>query len=219
MIVEDTDFSAYEEEGVSTEGGALDPELFSMLKDLRRKVAHKHNLPAWVIFHDISLEQMATMYPISIEELQNVQGVGAGKARRYGKEFCELIKRHCQENEIERPEDLRVRTVAKKSAKKIYIIREIDKQIPLDDIASAQGLDFSELLDEIEAIVYSGTKLNIDYFLEDVMDEDKVDDIYDYFSSSESDSLEAALDEFDGEDVNEDEIRLVRIKFISEQAN
>lgn len=219
MIVEDTDFSAYEEEGASAEGGALDPELFSMLKDLRRKVAHKHNLPAWVIFHDISLEQMATMYPVSIEELQNVQGVGAGKARRYGKDFCDLIKRHCQENEIERPEDLRVRTVAKKSAKKIYIIREIDKQIPLDDIASAQGLDFSELLDEIEAIVYSGTKLNIDYFLEDVMDEDKVDDIYDYFSSSESDSLEAALDEFDGEDVNEDEIRLVRIKFISEQAN
>ena len=190
-----------------------------MLKDLRKQVAKKHNLPAYVIFQDISLEQMATMYPVTINELQNVQGVGVGKAKRYGKEFCELIKCHCEENDIERPEDLRVRTVAKKSAKKVYIIREIDREIPLDDIADAQGLDFDTLLDDIEAIIYSGTKLNIDYFLEDVMDEDKVDEIYDYFLTSTSDSINEALDEFDGEDISEEEIRLVRIKFLSENAN
>ena len=218
MIVEDKDYSAYDEEAAG-EGSALDPQLFAMLKDLRRRVARQHDLPAWVIFHDISLDQMATMFPVTLDELQNIQGVGAGKARRYGKEFCQLIKRYCEENDIERPEDLRVRTVAKRSAKKIYIIREIDKQISLDDIASAQGLDFSELLDEIEAIVYSGTKLNIDYYLEEVMDEDKLDELYDYFSDSDTDSLDAALDEFDGEDVSEDDIRLVRIQFISEQAN
>lgn len=220
MIVEDNDFSSpYEEESHGAAGNALDPTLFAMLKDLRKQVAKKHNLPAYVIFQDISLEQMATMYPVTINELQNVQGVGVGKAKRYGKEFCELIKRHCEENDIERPEDLRVRTVAKKSAKKVYIIREIDREIPLDDIADAQGLDFDTLLDDIEAIIYSGTKLNIDYFLEDVMDEDKVDEIYDYFLTSTSDSINEALDEFDGEDISEEEIRLVRIKFLSENAN
>lgn len=220
MIVEDHDFSAsYEDEAGEGAASALDPVLFSMLKDLRKQVAKKHNLPAYVIFQDISLEQMATMYPVTISELQNVQGVGVGKAKRYGKEFCELIKKHCEENDIERPEDLRVRTVAKRSAKKIYIIREIDREIPLDDIANAQGLDFESLLTEIEAIVYSGTKINIDYFLEDVMDDDKVDEIYDYFMSSTSDNIHDALDEFDGEDITEEEIRLVRIKFLSENAN
>ena len=154
MIVEDNDFSEqYEEEGGDRSGAALDPELYSMLKDLRKKVAKKQGLPGYVIFQDVSLEQMATMYPITIEELQNIQGVGIGKAKRYGREFCELIKRHCEENDIERPEELRVRTVAKKSMLKVKIIQSIDRQIPLDDIASAQGLEFEELLDEIEAIV------------------------------------------------------------------
>ena len=220
MIVEDKDFRTdYEEENADGVASALDPALYSMLRNLRKEMAQRLNIPAYVIFQDASLEQMATMYPVTLEELQNMQGVGAGKAKRYGKEFCELIKRHCDENDIERPEDLRVRTVAKKSAKKVYIIREIDKRIPLDDIADAQGLEFEDLLTEVEAIVYSGTKLNIDYFIDEVMDEDKVDDIYDYFSTSETDSIEAALKEFDGEDVSSDEIRLVRIKFISEMAN
>ena len=161
---------------------------------------------------------MATVYPITLEELQNIQGVGAGKARRYGKEFVELIKKHCEENDIERPEDLRVRTVAKKSVLKVKIIQSIDRQIALDDIADAQGIDFEDLLDEVEAIVYSGTKINIDYFLEEVMDDDHVDDIYDYFKESETDDLETAMEEL-GDDYSEDEIRLVRIKFISDMGN
>lgn len=151
-------------------------------------------------------------------ELQNVQGVGAGKAMRYGKDFLKLIKEYCEENEIERPEELRVRTVAKKSMLKVKIIQSIDRQVALDDIAQAQGLEFGELLDEVDAIVYSGTKLNIDYFLEDVMDEEHVDDIYDYFMESETDSVDEAIEELGG-DYSEDEIRLVRIKFLSEQAN
>ena len=171
-----------------------------------------------MIFQDSSLEQMATVYPVSLQELQQIQGVGSGKAKRYGKEFCDLIKRHCEENDIERPEELRVRTVAKKSMLKVYIIQSIDRQMALDDIADAKGLDFGELLDEVEAIVYSGTKLNIDYFLDEVMDEDHVDDIYDYFRESETDDLETAMEEL-GEDYSEDEIRLVRIKFFSEMAN
>ena len=219
MIVEDNDFSEqYEEEGGDRSGAALDPELYSMLKDLRKKVAKKQGLPGYVIFQDVSLEQMATMYPITIEELQNIQGVGIGKAKRYGREFCELIKRHCEENDIERPEELRVRTVAKKSMLKVKIIQSIDRQIPLDDIASAQGLEFEELLDEIEAIVYSGTKLNIDYFLDDVMDADHIDDIYEYFRESETGAIETALEEL-GDDSTENDIRLVRIKFLSEMGN
>lgn len=219
MIVEDNDFSEqYEEEGGDRSGAALDPELYSMLKDLRKKVAKKQGLPGYVIFQDVSLEQMATMYPITIEELQNIQGVGIGKAKRYGREFCELIKRHCEENDIERPEELRVRTVAKKSMLKVKIIQSIDRQIPLDDIASAQGLEFEKLLDEIEAIVYSGTKLNIDYFLDDVMDADHIDDIYEYFRESETGDIETALEEL-GDDSTENDIRLVRIKFLSEMGN
>lgn len=219
MIVEDNDFSEqYEEEGGDRSGAALDPELYSMLKDLRKKVAKKQGLPGYVIFQDVSLEQMATMYPITIEELQNIQGVGIGKAKRYGREFCELIKRHCEENDIERPEELRVRTVAKKSMLKVKIIQSIDRQIPLDDIASVQGLEFEELLDEIEAIVYSGTKLNIDYFLDDVMDADHIDDIYEYFRESETGDIETALEEL-GDDSTENDIRLVRIKFLSEMGN
>ncbi len=221
MIVEDNEFKDdYEETSGEAEGtSALDPELFSMLKDLRKKVAKKHNLPPYVIFQDVSLEQMATMYPIDLQELQNIQGVGAGKAKRYGKEFCELIKRHCEENDIQRLEELRVRTVPKKSMLKVNIIQSIDRQLALDDLADAKGLDFGELLDEIEAIVYSGTKLNIDYFIDDyVGDDDKVDDIYEYFMESETDDLDVALDEL-GDDYTEEEIRLVRIKFLSEQAN
>ena len=158
------------------------------------------------------------MYPVTMAELQNIQGVGAGKAMRYGKDFLKLIKEYCEENEIERPEELRVRTVAKKSMLKVKIIQSIDRQVALDDIAQAQGLEFGELLDEVDAIVYSGTKLNIDYFLEEVMDEDHVDDIYDYFMESETDSVDDAIEELGG-DYSEDEIRLVRIKFLSEQAN
>ncbi len=219
MIVRDNEFrDDEEEEGNEAVGMALDPELFTMLKQLRRQMAQKLGIPGYVIFLDPSLEQMATMYPITTEELQQIQGVGAGKAKRYGKEFLDLIKQYCEENGIERPEELRVRTVAKKSIIKVKIIQSIDKQLALDDIAETLGLSFDELLDEVEAIVYSGTKLNINYFIEEVIDDDHVDDIYDYFSESETDSLEAAINEL-GDEYSEDEIRLVRIKFLSEMAN
>jgi ATP-dependent DNA helicase RecQ len=221
MIVEDNEFSEDYDSGADHEMGssALDPTLSAMLKDLRKKVSKKMERPPYVIFQDVSIEQMATDYPVTLEELKNIQGVGEGKVKQpYAKEFVDLIKRYCDENEIVRHSDLRVRTVAKKSILKVKIIQAIDRQIALDDIATAQGLEFEELLDEVEAIVYSGTKLNIDYFLEEVMDDDRIDDIYDYFADSETDSLEAALDEL-GQECSEDEIRLVRIKFISEMAN
>lgn len=221
MVVEDVEFNDdYDDEAAGGMGGgaALDETLFAMLKSLRKEISRKKKVPQYVIFQDSSLEQMATVYPVSLQELQQIQGVGSGKAKRYGKGFCDLIKRHCEENDIERPEELRVRTVAKKSMLKVYIIQSIDRQMALDDIADAKGLDFGELLDEVEAIVYSGTKLNIDYFLDEVMDEDHVDDIYDYFRESETDDLETAMEEL-GEDYSEDEIRLVRIKFFSEMAN
>ena len=221
MIVEDHEYNEDYDSSVDHEGGtsALDPTLSAMLKDLRKKVSKKLGRPPYVIFQDVSIEQMATDYPVTLEELKNIQGVGEGKVRQpYAKDFVSLIKRYCDENEIERHSDLRVRTVAKKSILKVKIIQAIDRQIALDDIATAQGLEFDELLDEVEAIVYSGTKLNIDYFLEEVMDEDHVDDIYDYFAESETDSLEDALQEL-GAECSEDEIRLVRIKFLSEMAN
>ena len=219
-IVKDVDFDEVEEE-VPMKGGAscaVDPELYSILKDLRKKIAKRLELPPYVIFQDPSLEAIATTYPITIEELQNIPGVGAGKAKRYGEEFVKVIKAHVEENEIERPEDLRVRTVANKSKLKVSIIQAIDRKIALDELAESKGLEFGELLDEIEAIVYSGTKINIDYFLHEIMDDEHIDDIFDYFKESESDSLEDAIEEF-GMEYSEEEIRLIRIKFLSEMGN
>ncbi|HNZ81038.1 MAG TPA: HRDC domain-containing protein, partial [Bacteroidales bacterium] len=197
---------------------AVDPIMFSMLKNLRKKISKQLNLPPYVIFHDPSLEAMATTYPITMEELQNIPGVGAGKAKRYGQEFLSLIKIHVEENEIERPEDLRVRTVANKSKLKVSIIQAIDRKVALDDLANTKGLGFSELLDEIEAIVYSGTRINISYFLMEIMDEEHIEEIFDYFKDSSSDSIQEAMDVLGG-DYTEEEIRLVRIKFISEYGN
>ena len=219
MVVKDAEFGEEEEEEACDKPtGALDPALYDMLLDLRKSMSHKLGIPPYVIFMDVSLEQMATVYPVTMDELMNIQGVGVGKAHRYGKEFIALIKRHCEENDIERPEDLRIRTVPKKSMLKVKIIQSIDRKVALDDIADAQNIEFDDLLNEIEAIVYSGTKLNIDYFLEDVMDDDHVDDIYEYFRESDTDDLDTAMDELGG-DYTEDEVRLVRIKFFSEMAN
>ena len=217
-IVEDKDFE--EEETVMRGGGtfAVDPELYAMLKNLRKKIAKQLELPPYVIFQDPSLEAMATTYPVKIEELQNITGVGAGKAKRYGEEFCALIRRHCEENEIVRPDDFRVRTVVNKSKIKVSIIQAIDRKVALDDLAISKGVEFEELLDEIEAIVYSGTKLNIDYFLEEIMDEENLEDIYSYFKNSDTDNLDIAMNEL-GADYSEEEVRLVRVKFISEMAN
>ncbi len=218
-VAPDNDYDD-EPEDMPDAGGMMvaDEALYNMLLDLRKKLSKKLDIPPYVIFQDGSLEAMSTLYPITTEELLNIPGVGAGKAKRYGKEFCELIKRHCDENYIVRPADIRVRTVANKSKLKVSIIQSIDRKVALDDIAMVKGLDFNELLDEIEAIVYSGTKINIDYFLEDVMDDDRVDDIFEYFRESETDDIDTALDNLD-EDYTEDEVRLVRIKFISELAN
>lgn len=207
----------YEDENADGATSALDLQLKKMLVSLRRDIAQKKGLPTYVIFQDVSLDQMATMYPTTIDDLKNIQGVGEGKAKRYGKPFLELIKKYCKENDIVPPEELRVRTVAKKS-KKVKIIASIDRQIPLDDIANAEGLDFDELLDNLDDIVYSGTKINIDYFLDEYYDEDQVEDIYEYFKESDTDDLDAAYSELD-EDYPEELIRLVRIKFISDMGN
>ena len=219
-VVEDNDFTEQEEEVVLKSGAAcaVDPELYSILKDLRKKVAKKHNLPPYVIFQDPSLEAMATTYPITIDELQNITGVGAGKAKRYGDEFIAVIRRHVEDNEIERPEDLRVRSVANKSRIKISIIQAIDRKIDLDELANSKCMEFGELLDEIEAIVYSGTKINIDYFINEVIDEDHQEDIFEYFKEADSDSLSEAIKEL-GSEYSEEEIRMMRIKFLSELGN
>ena len=198
-------------------GSAADPVLFSIMKDLRKKMAKKLDVPPYVIFQDPSLESMATIYPITMEELQNIPGVGAGKAKRYGTEFLEVIKRHVEENEIERPEDLRVKTVANKSKMKVEIVQAIDRKVALDDLAESKGMEFSELLSEVEAIVFSGTKINIDYFIPEVIDEDSIEDIFLYFQEADSDSLEDAVEELGM--YSEEEIRLVRIKFLSDMAN
>lgn len=219
MVVEDTVFNNDIDEDASYGAvSALDPTLLSMLKSLRKDVAEKNNLPPYVIFQDMSLDQMATSYPVTEKELGNIRGVGVGKARRYGKPFYELISKYCEENEIERPDELIVKTVVKDSMKKPKIINLIDRKRSLDDIASTVGLDFEELLDEIDTIVYSGTRLNIDYCIDEELDEEDVEDIYEYFRESDTDSMEDAMDEL-GDTYTEDQVRLVRIKFISEMGN
>lgn len=219
-VTEQIDYEEMEEEVQMQSGAAcaVDPVMFTMLKNLRKQLSKQLNLPPYVIFQDPSLEAMATTYPVTLEELQNIPGVGTGKAKRYGNEFISLIKKHVEENEIERPEDLRVRTVANKSKLKVSIIQAIDRKVALDDLANVKGLTFQELLDEIEAIVYSGTKINISYFINDVMDEDHVEELLDYFKESSSDSVDEAMNEL-GSDYTEEEIRLVRIKFFSEYGN
>ncbi len=219
-VIEDSDFSEDAEPEMIKSGAsfAADDELYSILKDLRKKIAKQLGLPPYVIFQDPSLEAMATTYPISLEELQNIPGVGAGKAKRYGADFVKVIKRHVEDNEIERPEDLRVRSVPSRNSTKLFIIQSIDRKIPLPEIAKAKGLEFSELLDRIEVIVYSGTKINISYYINDIMDEDSQDELFDFFKECQTDDLNEAYKEF-GEDYTEDEIRLMRIKFLSEMGN
>lgn len=218
MVVEDKQFDDNDGEEHSGSAAVLDPVLFSMLKDLRKEIAQQKKLPPYVIFQDPSLEAMATTYPITIDELKLIPGVGEGKAKRYGNKFVELIKRHVDENEIERPEDFRMRAIASKSNVKIYLITGTDRKIGLDELAKDKGMDMDELLDELEAIVYSGYKINIGYYVDMVMDDDIHDDIYEYFRDSESDDLQTAIDEL-GDDYTEEEIRLVRIQFLSDMGN
>lgn len=220
-VVEDSEFSDEEEEITPVKGGsacAADTELYAILTALRKKIAHSLNLPPYVIFQDPSLEAMATTYPITTEELQNIPGVGEGKAKRYGDDFLRVIKAYVEEKEIERPEDLRVRSVANKSKRKIAIIQAIDRKIDLEEVAVSTGLEFDQLLDEIESIVNSGNKINISYFLDEKLDDDEQEEIFDYFRSAESGSLDDAYREL-CPDYTEEEIRLVRIKFLSELGN
>ncbi|HOK26090.1 MAG TPA: DNA helicase RecQ [Bacteroidales bacterium] len=222
MLVEDHDYSDAEEEeggGFGAKTAAVDEELFSILKDLRKKISKQKNVPPFVIFQDPSLEEMAIQYPITLDELQNISGVGAGKAQRYGKEFVEVIKKYVEEKEIIRPLDMVVKSVVNKSGLKVYIIQSIDMKRPLEDIAEAKGLDMDELLTEIEAIVNSGTRINLDYYIDMVMDEERQQEIYSYFKEeAQSDSLEEALQAL-GNEFEEEEIRLIRIKFLSEMGN
>ncbi len=197
----------------------LDNELFNILKDLRKKIAKQRNIPPFVIFQDPSLQDMATQYPVSLEELQNITGVGAGKAQRFGKEFVDLVKKYVEEKEIIRPQDMVVKSVVNKSGLKVYIIQSIDRKISLEDIAAAKNLEMDDLLREIESIVYSGTRLNIDYYINEVMDEDHVQEVYDYFREAETESIEDALRELGEDEYTPEDIRLVRIKFLSEMGN
>jgi ATP-dependent DNA helicase RecQ len=222
MLTEDRNYDEAEEQKAPRGGGAgaVDPALFSLLKDLRKTVAKKHKLPPFVIFQDPSLEDMAIYYPVRIEELANMTGVGMGKAQRYGKEFVDLIRKFVEENEILRPQDLVVRSIVNKSSLKVSVIQSIDRKVPLDVIAESKGLEMNDLLKEIESIVNSGTKLNIDYFINEMMDEEHRDDIYTYFKEdAESESVEEALEELGENEFTEEDIRLVRIKFISEMGN
>ncbi|MDE6147341.1 MAG: DNA helicase RecQ [Bacteroidales bacterium] len=226
MLTEDREFVDGEDDDDDTgiaavrgSGSGADPQLLAMLKDLRKDVARKKGLQPWVIFSDPSLEDMAIMYPVTIDELKNCQGVGEGKARKFGKEFISLIEKYVAENDIMRPDDFVMKSIVNKSVNKVFIIQSIDRKLPMEDIADAKGMDMEELLDEIEAIVYSGTKLDLDYCIDQAIDEDTVEDIYDYFrNEAESDSLEDAMEEL-GPDYDETEVRLVRIKFLCEVAN
>ncbi len=221
LLTKNHDYDEMEEETrTSASTAAVDPQLFSMLKDLRKRISKKLNLPPFVIFQDPSLEAMSTYYPITMDELQNMPGVGAGKAKRFGDDFLDLIKSHVEENEIDRPIDLVVKSVANKSKLKISIIQSIDRKVPLDDIAESKGIEMNDLLKELESIVYSGTRVNIDYHIDQVMDEDHRDDIFLYFKEdAESDDVPTALDELGEDEFSEEEVRMVRIKFISEVGN
>ena len=225
MLTEDREFAEGEDDddevaGASVRGGGGgDEQLLAMLKELRREVAKKHNLQPWVIFGDPSLEDMSIMYPITVDELKNCQGVGEGKARKFGKPFLDLIARYVEENEIDRPDDFVMKSIVNKSVNKVFIIQSVDRKLPLEDIADAKGMDMEELLSEIEAIVYSGTKLNLDYYIEQTLDDDVVDEIYEYFhDEAESDSLEVVMEDL-RDDYDELEVRLVRLKFLCEVAN
>ena len=220
MLTQNHDYDEMGEEMAAGGTAAMDPELFAMLKDLRKQLSRKMKLPPFVIFQDPSLEAMSTYYPITLEELQNMPGVGQGKAKRFGKEFVDLIKLHVEQNEIERPVDLVVKSVANKSRIKISIIQGIDRLIPLDDLAVSKGMDMDELLKELESIVYSGTRVNIDYYINQVMDEEHLEEIFDYFKNeAESDDINKAIEELNNDEYSEEEIRMVRIKFISEIGN
>ncbi|MEK9788071.1 MAG: HRDC domain-containing protein, partial [Flavobacteriaceae bacterium] len=215
------DHKYYNEEStavISTKSRGADEALMKLLKSLRKEVAAAAEVPPYAVFQEYSLQDMCLKYPITQEELVTINGVGEGKAKRYGKKFIDLIQNYVEENEILRPEDLVVKSTGINSSLKLFLIQSIDRKLPLEDIAEAKGMDMEKLISEMETIVFSGTRLNIDYYLEDFFDEDQLEELYDYFISSESDDIAEALEEFDG-DYEEEELKLYRIKFLSEIAN
>ncbi|MGB6269617.1 MAG: HRDC domain-containing protein, partial [Olleya sp.] len=222
MMTKDHDFGDDADSSIITAqsggGAVVDEALMKMLKDLRKSNAKKLGVPPFVIFQDPSLEDMALKYPTTIDELSNVHGVGEGKAKKYGKDFVKLIKQYVEDNDIIRPDDLVVKSTGSNSGLKLYIIQNVDRKLPLTDIAKAKGMEMAAFIKEMEAIVYSGTKLNINYWINDILDEDQQEELHDYFMESETDKIDVAMDEFDG-DYDDEELRLYRIKFISEVAN
>ncbi|MEX2596372.1 MAG: DNA helicase RecQ [Salibacteraceae bacterium] len=225
MVHKDHDYStliAQSEDimlNAKTGGSAMDETLLKLLKDLRKKISKQKNVPPFVIFQDPSLQDMANQFPITLDELKNIQGVGQGKAMKFGKPFIELIQNYVEENGIERPQDMVVKSVVNKSGKKVYIIQSIDRKIPLEDIAKAKGMEFDSLLEELEHIVDSGTKVNIDYYINDVIDEDRLEEVFEYFMEAETPEIDEALEELGSDDYTPEELRLIRIKFMSEVAN
>jgi len=217
LVTADHDYDNFDEDNLELGGTAsVDPLLVGMLKDLRRKVSKRMGIPPFVIFQDPSIEDMAIQYPITIDELTKITGVGQGKAQRYGKEFIDLIKQYVADNEIIRPQDMVVKSVVNKSGLKVQIIQSVDRKVPLNVLAQSKGIDTRDLLDEIESIVNSGTKLNIDYYINTLMDQEHQDEIYDYFREASNESIEDALADLGEDYFTEDEIRLIRIKFISD---
>ena len=223
MVAEDHN---YEDDGDDSDividnkggGAAFDQTLFNMLKDLTKKVSKQKGVPPYAVFQENSLNEMALNYPTTLDELKNIQGVGEGKAKKFGEPFVDLISKYVEENDVDKPDDFVVKSIVNKSGLKVYIIQSTDRKLPLDDIASAKGLSMGDLVKEIEHIVASGTKVNIDYYLESILDEDQIEEVYDYFMEAESDDIQEAYQELD-EEYEEEELRLVRIKFMSEVAN
>ena len=223
MLARDHDYDSPGDEEDMITGAhktiSADQRLYSMLKDLRKQIARRKKLPPFVIFQDPSLADMSIQYPITLEELQKIQGVGQGKAKRYGREFVELIAKYVEENEIDRPDDFVVRTIANKSKMKVFIIQNIDRKLSFDDIANAKGVEVRDNISEVEALVNTGTKLNIDYYVNSVLDDDHQEEVFDYFREAEDDSVEKALDELGEDEYSEEDIRLMRIKFLSDMGN
>jgi len=224
MLIQDHDYDKMAEDANAvvnskSAGAAGDEQLLAILKDLRKKLAKQRSIPPFVIFQDPSLQDMATQYPITIEELNNIVGVGAGKARKFGQQFIEVIEQYVKDNNIDRPQDFTVKTLVNKSSNKVAIIQGIDRKMPMADLAKSRGISEEEFVTELEQIVYSGTKLNLNYYIDGILDEEQQEEIYDYFLEAEEDSIEAAREEFDEDEYTEEELRLMRIKFLSEYGN
>jgi ATP-dependent DNA helicase RecQ len=221
MLTQNHDYDKMQIEETESNNKVMvaDETLLALLKDVRKRIAKEKGVPPFVVFQDPSLQDMAIQYPITMEELQQIAGVGQGKATKFGRAFIDAIASYVKENDIERPQDLVIKSAVNKSGLKVYIIQNIDRKVPLQDIAKAKGKSYADILLEVEAIVASGTKIDLNYYIDDIVDEDLQDEIFDYFKEADNDSIDSAMEEFDGEDLSEEDMRLMRVKFMSEVAN